>query len=78
MLGLFGKSQDFRLGDHMQRAAVSIACNIGEGCERKSDDKFIRFPYISKASLCELITQLEMAKNVGHIPEDPFLVLIGK
>lgn len=78
MLGLFGKSQDFRLGDHMQRAAVSIARNIGEGCERKSDDKFIRFPYISKASLCELITQLEMAKNVGHIPEDPFLVLIGK
>ena len=68
-------SKDFGLKDQMQRAAVSIASNISEGYERKSDAEFIRFLYISKGSLSELITQLEIAKEVGFIPEDLFLLL---
>jgi four helix bundle protein len=68
-------SKDFGLKDQMQRAAVSIASNISEGCERKSDAEFIRFLYISKGSLSELITQLEIAKDVGFIPEELFLLV---
>jgi four helix bundle protein len=49
-------SKDFGLKDQMQRAVVSIASNISEGFERKSDAEFIRFLYISKGSLSELIT----------------------
>jgi len=66
-------SKDFGLKDQMQRAAVSIASNISEGYERKSDAEFIRFLYISKGSLSELITQLEIAREVGLIPEELFL-----
>ena len=68
-----GLSKDFGLKDQMQRAAVSIASNISEGYERKSDAEFIRFLYISKGSLSELITQLEIAKEVGLITEEFFL-----
>lgn len=63
-------AKDFGLRDQMRRAAVSIASNIGEGYERKSDVEFIRFLYISKGSLSELITQLEIAMEVGLIPEE--------
>jgi four helix bundle protein len=66
-------SKDFGLKDQMQRAAVSIASNISEGYERKSDAEFIRYLYISKGSLSELITQLEIAKEVGLILEERFL-----
>ena len=59
----------------MQRAAVSIASNISEGYERKSNAEFMRFLYISKGSLSELITHLEIAKEVGFIPEELFLSL---
>jgi four helix bundle protein len=68
-------SKDFGLKDQMQRAAVSVASNISEGYERKSDAEFVRFLYISKGSLSELITQLEIAKEVGFIPEELFLPL---
>jgi four helix bundle protein len=68
-------SRDFGLRNQMQRAAVSIASNISEGYERKSDAEFMRFLYISKGSLSELITQLEIAKEVGLIPEEQFLLL---
>jgi four helix bundle protein len=70
-----GLSNDFGLKDQMQRAAVSIASNISEGYERKSDAEFIRFLHIAKGSLSELITQLEIAMEVGLIPGDLFLAV---
>jgi four helix bundle protein len=63
-------SKDFGLKDQTQRAVVSIASNISEGYERKSDAEFIRFLFISKGSLSELVTQLEIATEVGLIPEE--------
>ncbi len=60
-------SRDFGLKDQMQRAAVSIASNICEGYERHSDAEFIRFLHIAKGSLSELVTQLEIATEVGLV-----------
>jgi four helix bundle protein len=68
-------SRDFGLKDQMRRAAVSVACNISEGYERKSNTEFVRFLYISKGSLSELITQLEIAKDVALITEEHFIPL---
>lgn len=59
--------KDYGLKDQIQRSAVSIASNIAEGCERDSDKEFIRFLNISKGSLAELITQLEIAYEVGYV-----------
>ena len=62
---------DFGLVDQMRRSAVSIPSNIAEGDERSTDRDSVRFFYISKGSLAELITQLitqlEIAKDVGLV-----------
>ena len=65
-------SRDYGLKDQMQRAAVSIASNISEGYERNSNPDFKRFLYIAKGSLSELITQLELAKEIGFVSAEDF------
>ncbi len=67
-----GLAKDYGLKDHMQRSAVSIASNIAEGYERNSDREFIRFLMISKGSLSELRTQLEIAKDIKYIDQKAF------
>jgi four helix bundle protein len=63
-------SKDFGLREQMQRAAVSVACNVAEGYERNSNKDFIRFLLIAKGSLSELRTQLDIACSIGYIPPD--------
>ena len=60
-------ARDFGLRDQMRRAAVSIPSNIAEGDERDTDKEAIRFFYIAKGSLAELITQVEIAVEVGYL-----------
>src|ERR1044072_3603069 len=50
-------TRDFTLVDQLRRSAVSAPSNIAEGDERGSDRESIRFFYIAKGSLAELITQ---------------------
>jgi len=60
-------AKDFGLRDQMQRAAVSVCSNIAEGDERDTDKDAVRFFYIAKGSVAELITQLEIAKDARLI-----------
>jgi four helix bundle protein len=69
---------DFGLREQIQKAAVSIASNIAEGYERNSDKDFIRFLYIAKGSLSELVTQLEIALGIGYLENDILEVLTNK
>lgn len=62
-------SQDFGLKDQMRRAAVSICSNIAAGDERDTNKESVRFLYIAKGSLAELITQLEIAHEINYITE---------
>ena len=73
-----GLSKDYGLKEQMQRAAVSIASNIAEGYERNSDKDFIRFLLISKGSISELRTQLEIAKDIKYVAQDTFDLLEEK
>jgi four helix bundle protein len=57
--------KDWGLRDQMQRAAVSIPSNVAEGDARKSDKDSVRFFHIASGSLAELITQLEIARDLG-------------
>jgi len=60
-------AKDFGLRDQMQRAAVSVCSNVAEGDERDTDKDAVRFFYIAKGSIAELITQLEIAKDARLI-----------
>lgn len=70
-------NRDFGLRDRIRRAAVSIPSNIAEGDERDTNKESVRFLYIAKGkgSLAELLTQLEICKEIGYITEAEFLNL---
>jgi len=61
------KDETYALSDQIRRSAVSVPSNIAEGSSRNSKKEFIQFLYISLGSLCELETQLLIAKNVGYV-----------
>ena len=66
----FPKSEIFALSSQMRRAAVSIPSNIAEGRSRDSRREFLYFLSISRGSLAELETQLELAIRLDYTDSD--------
>jgi four helix bundle protein len=62
----FPKAELFCLTAQMRRAAVSIPSNIAEGRARDSTREFLHFLAISRGSLAELDTQLELAIRLDY------------
>lgn len=65
-------NNDLGLRDQIRRASISIPSNLAEGDERDTDKDSIRFFYMAKGSLAEVRTQLQIAFEVGYIPQDMF------
>ena len=61
----FPRAESFGLTAQMRRAAVSITCNIVEGCARRSEAEFLRFIDTAVASAKELAYQLDVASRLG-------------
>jgi len=55
-----------------------IPSNIAEGDERGTNKDSIRFLYYAKGSLAELITQLEIAKEIDYIDEQQLNCLANR
>lgn len=55
------REESYGLTSQIRRAAISIPSNIAEGAARKSKIERKRFYEISRASLVELDTQIEIA-----------------
>lgn len=66
----FPKEETFGLSSQMRRAAVSVPSNISEGSSRKTDKERKRFYRISRSSLVELDTQVEISINLNYINEN--------
>jgi four helix bundle protein len=66
----FPKAELFGLTSQMRRAAVSIPSNIAEGRARNSTREFLHFLSISRGSLAELETQLELAIRLDYTDSD--------
>ena len=65
-------SRDYGLRDQIRRAAVSVASNIAEGDERDTNKDSVRFLYMAKGSLAEIITQTIIAKDIDYLKENEF------
>lgn len=63
----FPASESFGLTNQLRRAAVSVPSNLAEGAGREGTKEFLQFLSISRGSLCELETQIILAKNLGYL-----------
>ena len=63
----FPTKEQFGLANQARRAAVSIPSNIAEGAARQTKKEFVQFLHISKGSLSELDTQLELARRLEYL-----------
>ena len=66
----FPSEERFGLVSQMRRASVSIATNIAEGAARHTTKERLQFLFISRGSLSELDTQLEIAERLGFIQHE--------
>ena len=65
----FPKSEVFSLTNQLRRAAVSIPCNIAEGQGRSTTKDFVHFLHISKGSLQEVETQIELGLRLKYVSD---------
>ncbi|MEA4847612.1 MAG: four helix bundle protein [Clostridiaceae bacterium] len=70
--GIGKLAKDYSLIDQMRRASVSIPSNIAEGNDRDTNKESVRYLYIAKGSLAELMTQLVIANEFGYLEETEF------
>lgn len=71
----FPRSESYCLNDQIRRAAISIALNIAEGSDKKSDKDFIRFLRTSLGSVNEVVTALYIALDLKFITQNDFDML---
>jgi four helix bundle protein len=67
---LVKERKHYRLLEQIEACSTSIAMNIAEGKGRHSKKEFIHFLYISRGSLYETMTLLEIFKRKGWITQD--------
>jgi four helix bundle protein len=66
----FPKEEQFVLVTQLRRAVVSVCSNIAEGAARSSKPEKKRFFEISRSSIVEIDTQLEIALNLNYLNKE--------
>jgi four helix bundle protein len=66
----FPRHELYGLASQLRRAAVSVPSNLAEGASRNSRGEFRQFIGNARGSLAEVETQVEIARELGYIPED--------
>ena len=66
----FPKDELYALSSQIKRSSISISSNIAEGYGRQSTQNYIQFIKIARGSLCELKTQLLVAKKLDFIQDE--------
>lgn len=65
-------SKDFSLKDQIRRATVSIASNIAEGNDLRTDKQSVNYFYIARGSSAEVLTQAIISFEIGYIDKEIF------
>jgi four helix bundle protein len=71
----FPKHELFGLVSQMRRCSSSIPANIAEGCGRLGNSELHRFLQIACGSANEMEYHLLLAKDLGYLPEDKYVIL---
>lgn len=66
----FSRSELYGLTSRIRRSVISLISNLSEGASRKSAQDRKRFYEISRSSLVDLDTQIEIAVSLGFIKFD--------
>lgn len=66
----FPKEETFGLSSQMRRSVVSVASNLAEGAARKSPKEKARFFEVSRSSIVELDTQVEISKTLNYVSQE--------
>jgi len=73
LLRIFPNYEQYALCDQLRRAVISIPSNIAEGMGRSSEKEQVHFLEISYGSLMEVISQLDIAKDLKYITQEQFM-----
>lgn len=65
----FPTEEKFGLIQNMRRAVISIPTNIAEGAARHTSKEKVQFFFISRGSISELDTQIEISYQLSFISE---------
>lgn len=68
----------FALADQLKRAAVSVTSNIAEGFARNSSKDKVHFYTMSRGSLFEIESQLQIVKDLKYGTEKEILEIQDK
>lgn len=71
----FPTDERFGLTNQIRRAAVSIALNIAEGSDRKSDADFKRFLRMAIGSCEEVVTAFYIAIDQNYVAKKDFDII---
>lgn len=68
----FPESERYALTDQIRRAVVSITSNLAEGTSRSSNRDKAHFVEMSYGSLMEVVSQLQIAMDLGYISREQY------
>ncbi len=66
----FPDFERYGMTSQLQRAAVSIAANIGEGLGRGTEGDFERHLRVASGSAAEVEVLLDLAADLGHVARE--------
>lgn len=72
LLAKFPSEEKYALCDQLRRAVISVTSNIAEGSGRNSVKEKSHFLEISYGSLMEVLSQMDVACDLGYINSDEF------
>ena len=70
LVKLLPNEERYALSDQIRRAVVSVPSNIAEGRGRGTNKEFVRYLLMSRGSLWEVSTQLEICERLQYLNND--------
>ena len=78
VIPLLPKEEKWVIGSQLRHAASIVPANMAEGYGRFYFQEGVRFSYIARGSLEEILTFLTLAKDLNYLPVELFEILTSR